>query len=234
MIVEGQCELIQESIVEKHIDLDFIMYFINRLYQTRRVKRDFYRLNKNYAKKVLKYNIEDYGLDGEYYIGEEIPESIKHNNDYGINPSLSNPFFVIKENNKYYLKCDYEPSGNDLESIELWLVNFTKYLSYLNGIYFNGYFNCYDVDEKEKYEFKLDEKGSFIKIEEKNDKDENFRKNLDRKSFIDKVNNNKLDKEDYYPPIFYRMAEDIEKGELNIKEELKKMFSTNSEYSYED
>jgi hypothetical protein len=68
MIVEGQCELIQENMPEKHIDLDFIMYFINRLYQTRRVKRNFYRLNKNYVKKVLKYNIEDYGTDGRYYI----------------------------------------------------------------------------------------------------------------------------------------------------------------------
>jgi hypothetical protein len=212
-IIEGQIELFQNSIPNKHIDLDFIMDFVNKLYQTRRVARRFdipeaEKFNHIY----LKY--PTYGKKGEYFLEDSdvFPESIIDINDCGTNMSLWCPFYIEQnEENKYFLKFDEYPKGNNIHTIGGWLKRIHERFFFLNDIHSIGELTITNDDEDVSKTYYLNEEG-ITSLNYKNEMAEVASKSRMERN----VANGRWDKYNYYPKIFDYMAEDIEQN-LNDK-----------------
>lgn len=213
---QGQLTLTQQSEEIKHIDLEIIMEFVNRLHNTRRMYRIVGKPTyRNIYSRYLKYPKDAYGIHGDYFYFDEeyFKESIEDYN-WASGPSLWLPFYIQKENNNYILKCNTIPKGNDFDSIHLWLHFLHENIFYTTGIVSHGEFVFSDDETDETVRYDMDENGMFYKSPSFE------RHSIDREWFLQNLIDDPADKERYTPGLFLCISEDIEQHP-----ELKKNYS---------
>ena len=144
-IVEGQLELFQEDVKIKHITLDLIMEYVNRLCSTRRVHRNLKWTSPKIREQFL-FDNEAYGDEGMFYWRDDLQETYYNFNDRGCMPSLILPFYIEKEENRYFLKVQEYPKGNDGDSLKSWLRFLHETLFYPARVYSVGEFDIENAD----------------------------------------------------------------------------------------
>lgn len=144
-IVEGQLELFQDEVTIKHITLDLIMEYVNRLYSTRRVHRNLKWATPDIRKQFL-FEDDAYGPEGMFYWRDDLEETYYDYNDRGCMPSLWMPFSIEKKEDRYFLKSLAHPKGNDADSLKSWLSFLHNTLFYPAGVYTVGEFDIENAD----------------------------------------------------------------------------------------
>lgn len=203
---QGQLILTQENEEIKHIDLEIIMEFVNRLHNTRRIYRIVGKpAFRNIYSRYLKYPKDAYGIQGEYFYFDEeyFKESIEDYN-WASGPSLWLPFYIEKEDNTYLLKCQTIPKGNDSNSIHLWFHFLHEKIFYTTGIVSYGEFVFTDDETNEKIQYKINEKGMFYKSPSYE------MHSIDREWFINDLKEDPESKKFYFPKLFHYISKDIE------------------------
>lgn len=144
-IVEGQLELFQDEVKIKHITLELIMEYVNRLCSTRRVHRNLKWTTPDIRAQFL-FDDEAYGDEGMFYWRDDLQETYYNINDRGCMPSLILPFYIEKEDGRYFLKVQEYPKGNDGDSLKSWLRFLHETLFYPSGVYSVGEFEIENAD----------------------------------------------------------------------------------------
>jgi hypothetical protein len=144
-VVNGQLEFFQEDVKIKHITLDLIMEYIDRLSSTRRVHRNLEYISEEVRDKFL-FDREAYGEEGMFYWRDDLQESYYNFNDRGCMPSLWLPFYIEKEDGRYFLNVQEFPKGNDGDSLKSWLRFLHETLFFPVGVYSIGEFDIENAD----------------------------------------------------------------------------------------
>lgn len=144
-IVNGQLELFQDDVKIKHITLSLIMEYVNRLCSTRRVHRNLEYISKEVRDQFL-FDKDAYGGEGMFYWRDDLQESYYNFNDRGCMPSLWLPFYIEKEDERYFLKVQEYPKANNGDSLLSWLKFLHETLFYPSGVYSVGAFDIENSD----------------------------------------------------------------------------------------
>lgn len=157
-IVEGQLELFQEEVKIKHISLDLIMEYVNRLCSTRRVHRNLKWASPEIRAQFL-FDNEAYGDEGMFYWRDDLQETYYNINDRGCMPSLILPFYIEKEDGRYFLNVQEFPRGNDADSLKSWLRFLHETLFYPSGVYSVGEFDIENADFDQRHSLTFTKEG---------------------------------------------------------------------------
>lgn len=144
-IVEGQLELFQDEVKIKHITLDLIMEYVNRLCSTRRVHRNLKWTTPDIRAQFL-FDDDAYGDEGMFYWRDDLEETYYNFNDRGCMPSLILPFYIEKEDGRCFLKVEEFPKGNDGDSLKSWLRFLHETIFYPSGVYSVGEYEIENAD----------------------------------------------------------------------------------------
>ncbi len=161
-IVEGQLELFQDDVKIKHITLELIMEYVNRLCSTRRVHRNLKWTSPTILEQFL-FDNEAYGDEGMFYWRDDLQESYYNYNDHGCMPSLWLPFYIEKEDERYFLKVQEYPKANDGDSLLSWLKFLHETLFYPAGVYSIGSFEIENADFDQKHSLMFTKEGMSYK-----------------------------------------------------------------------
>jgi len=157
-IVIGELELFQDEVKIKHITLELIMEYVNRLSSTRRVHRNFEWTSPQIRKQFL-FEEEAYGTEGMFYWRDDLQETYYNINDRGCMPSLILPFYIEKEDDRYFLRVQEYPKGNDGDSLKSWLRFLHETLFYPAGVYSVGSFEIENSDFNQKHSLTFSKEG---------------------------------------------------------------------------
>lgn len=144
-VVEGQLELFQIEVKIKHITLELIMEYVNRLCSTRRVHRNL-KWTSPVIREQFLFDNEAYGDEAMFYWRDDLEETFYNVNDRGCLPSLWLPFYIEKEDERYFLKVQEYPKANDGDSLRSWLKFLHETLFYPAGVYSIGSFEIENAD----------------------------------------------------------------------------------------
>lgn len=205
---QGQLTLTQENEEIKHIDLEIIMEFVNRLHNTRRMYRIVGKpAYRNIYSRYLKYPKDAYGIKGEYfYFDEEYFKGSIEDYNWASGPSLWLPFYIEKEDNTYLLKCQTIPKGNDSKSLRGWLYFLHENIFYMTGIVSKGEFLFTDDEKNKQYQYRFNETGTYYKSSNTD------RFVIQRKEWIEYLKNNPQRQSFYVPKLFHYISEEIKQN----------------------
>jgi len=207
--IEGKLKLTQPKEELKHINLNIIKEYVNKLYNTRRVERNWHKLSKENKEKI-GFNPNKYGYKGKYYYKDDMKETIKNINNCGNNPSLNLPFFIEEKNGEYFLDSQEEIRGNDLDSISGWLYFLHRELFYHLGIETEGKMEIYNEEEKFQAFIKTTKEGVFYyspRLKEE-------RVKIDKKRLINFIKENPEEKQTYFPLFLEEISKKIDEKKL--------------------
>lgn len=207
--IEGELKLYQENEIIKHINLELIMKYINKLYMTRRVNRDWKKISEEHKEKI-GFDPRKYGFFGKYYYKDDMKETIPDINDYGNNPSMLMPYYIEKnDKNEYFLKSQKNPKGNNLDSSSKWLYFLHKNIFWHLGIETEGKIKI--TDNKDKAIVKINKNN----IEFKSNNMDTYYEVLNKNELLDLLKEYPKEKTVYYPYFLEEISKQIETKKLN-------------------
>lgn len=208
--IEGELKLTQEKETIKHINLELIMKYVNKLYITRRVNRDWKKITKEHKKKI-GFDPRKYGFFGDYYYKEDMKETIPDQNDYGNNPSMILPYYIEKnDKNEYLLKSQKNPKGNHLDSSSGWIYFLHENIFWHLGIESEGKFKITDFDNGKKSIVKVTKEN----IEYKSSGMKKYSEIENKKELLEDVKSDSEEKLTYYPFFLEEISKKIESKKL--------------------
>lgn len=162
--IQGKLLIKPKEDYNNEVTFDDIMELVNGLSKTKRITRDLHKI-----KEELKYNPDDYSINGYYYYPKNDFDNFGQTKDKSIvninrppmrAPSLWLDFEIIKEDNKHYLIWNGEKENNTIKEQQKWLMSLIDNVFNPVKISLNG--NIKIIDEINKNEIFLEIKNNEI------------------------------------------------------------------------